>query len=478
MRKRNEKILLCFSLVVLFFAGCNVNLPLEEQEFCKQNKEIAKQKGEKKKKWVENTIPKRDRTYIEESNQMTNGERDMYINSIIACEPLNLTKEQKLEDFDFFWNTILEKMYCLEEVFEEAGVEYKEYIAQFRSQIAETKTDYEFWEIFDKSINICRGHWHAELLSPYLMLTERVPFSWEEDSVKEMTEDSQNRRLKYWDVLLSQNNYQYKNSRYQKNMSEAMPELKIIDEKTALITVPTFGYNFKRKEAGDLLVEHMKTVSDYENVIFDLKGNSGGVSWFSYHNLIAPNIDEPLTMTQVRFFKMKEDIVDAELIPDLEGGPWEYQVGYKKDKLYAATPLLQLPEDMRIKNGDYGNADYFTISDTTVFPRFDHRILKGKIWVLTYPENYSSAENFIITCKNTKFATLVGKQTKGDGGGGMSLRFTLPNSGLVGNIKCLWTLNEDGTNNANEGTRPDIESPKGETPLETCLRVIEESREG
>ena len=95
---------------------------------------------------------------------------------------------------------------------------------------------------------------------------------------------------------------------------------------------------------------------------------------------------------------------------------------------------------------------------------------------MTYPENYSSAEEFAISCKKTGFATLVGKQTKGNGGAGiMGLRFELPNSRLYGSVQCVWTLNEDGTSNMEEGTKPDIESPEGETPLETCLRVIGES---
>ncbi|MBS4981653.1 MAG: hypothetical protein KHZ72_09990 [Lachnospiraceae bacterium] len=481
MKGKIGKGFLCLGMMGLVLSGCQPagqeNQTTGEKEQTVEYRVENDAQKKNKEVWVENPLSEEERSRIEGKEQMSNGEREMYINAIVPCEPLNLTREQKLEDFDFFWNTIREKLYCLDDIFSEAGVKYEEYIAEFRSQIAESKSDYEFWEIFDKSVGICRGHWHADLLAPYATLVDGITLAGQIDIIRETTEGEQNQKLKYWDVLVSQENYQYKSNRQGKVMSEAMPELKIIDEDTAVITVPTFGYNAQREKAGDLFIEYMKQVSDYKNVIFDLKGNRGGVSSFVYHNLITPNIEQPLKMKQVKFFKMKEDIAAADRIPDLEGGPWNYRVGYQEQTIYASTPLSQLPEKMRIKNGDYGNADYFSRSDITVFPRFDHKILKGKIWVLTYPENYSSAELFTILCKNTGFATLVGKQTKGDGGGGMPFRFILPNSGLVGSVQCAWTLNEDGTNNANEGTSPDIESPEGETPLETCLRVIEEAEE-
>ena len=480
MKRKIRNGFLYLGIMGLAISGCQsadqkqhtADETASQQEVDRQEKH--KKKQDKKEIWIENPLSEKDRAYVEGQSQMNNGESEMYLNAIVPCEPLNLTREQKLEDFDFFWNTIRDKVYCLEEDFAAAGIDYEAYIAGFREQAAQNENDYEFWRILEDSKQMCRG-WHINLVSPYSALIESLNDVGEINMIRKTTGDEQKRKLKYWDVLLSQNDYQYKSSRQKMLMAEPMPELKIIDDQTAVITVPTFGYATQMEKAGNLYIEYMKQVSDYENVIFDLKGNRGGISRFLYHNLIAPNIDEPLNSTNLRFFKMGKDIADTELIPATEGGPWTYQFGYRKDTIYASAPLSELPKELEIENSDYGNADYFVRTDFSVLPRYDHKILKGNLWVLTYPENYSAAEEFVSLCKDTGFATLVGKQTKGDGGGGMALRFVLPNSGLIGSVQSLWTLNEDGTNNSIEGTKPDLESPEGETPLETCLKAIEES---
>ena len=85
--------------------------------------------------WIENPIPEEERKDIEGSEQMGNAECEMFINAISPSEPLNLTTEQKLEDFDFFWNKIQEKVYCLEDILAEVGIDYEESIAKFREDI-------------------------------------------------------------------------------------------------------------------------------------------------------------------------------------------------------------------------------------------------------------------------------------------------------------------------------------------------------
>ncbi len=466
-KKRFIKILIYVMLVTFILSGC--------QPLTQTGKKDTEQDQETQieEVWSENPIPEEERKDIEGSDQMGNAECEMFINAISPSEPLNLTTEQKLEDFDFFWNKIQEKVYCLEDILAEVGIDYEESIAEFREEMSKSQNDYEFYKILNDSAQMVRGNWHVKLVMPYTALLEGITLSKTIGQIKETDGDETDHRLKYWDVLLVQNDMNYRTNRRSNGESGEMPELKIIDEKTAMITLPTFYYSFQREEAGDLLIEYMKQVSDYENVIFDMKGNRGGINSFFYDNLIAPNIDEPLTYTIYPIFKMAEELLGANMVTPTDDIPGEFRLGYKGIKNYPSEPISKLPEE---EKGDFGNADHFMRYDRTVFPRYDHKILDGKLWLLTYPENYSSAEEFAISCKKTGFATLVGKQTKGDGGAGiMSLRFDLPNSGLPGSVQCVWTLNEDGTSNMEEGTKPDIESPEGETPLETCLRVIGES---
>lgn len=476
VRTSVKKAILCLGVMSLLLSGCRTGQSqssLEKQTIdSNTQKERKNQVKDEKEVWIENPIPREEKTVIGGEEQMSNAEREIYINTISSSEPLNLTTQQKLEDFDFFWNTIQDKAYCLDEYFEKHGIDLEEYILSFRKRVEESENDYEFWEALNDSAQMCTGYWHIGLNSPYWSMTAGLTLSDESDTIKSTGKDEKSSILKYWDVLLSQNSYQYKSSRQQRIPAEPMPKLKIIDEKTAVITIPTFAYNSQREEAGKMLIEYMKQVSDYENVILDLQGNRGGNDTFVYYNLIAPNIDEIITKVGLRFFKMSNDIMEANLISRVGSEPKRYRIGYEEEVVYGSAPISQLPEELQVENSDYGNADYFIRNDKIIFPRFNHKILKGKIWVLTYSENYSAAETFVSFCKSTGFAVLVGKQTKGDGGGGQPLWFSLPNSRLEGSVTSLWRLNEDGTNNIEEGTKPDIESPKGETPLETCMKMI------
>jgi len=58
----------------------------------------------------------------------------------------------------------------------------------------------------------------------------------------------------------------------------------------------------------------------------------------------------------------------------------------------------------------------YVIAKEIIYSTRDEKQFNGKIWVLTNPKVYSSSENFIMFCKNTGFATLVGTSTGGDGG--------------------------------------------------------------
>lgn len=59
-------------------------------------------------------------------------------------------------------------------------------------------------------------------------------------------------------------------------------------------------------------------------------------------------------------------------------------------------------------------------------------------------------------CKATGFATIVGENTKGDGGGSEIFRMKLPKSGLIMQFRTMHGLNPDGSSNVEFGTSPDV----------------------
>lgn len=482
MRKRILILAMCLGLAVSSVSGCSSTGKNQEKIAGNVSQETASKANEPQKKdeWIENPMLRTEEEPAEENIEynIDNAEIQMKINAMEACEPLNLTMEQKIEDFDFFWNEIQDKVFCLDEILSDRGINLEKYIADYRERIKNSKDDYEFYDILSKSALAVSGTWHIEMKSPYTALLQGFYYPWQiiiQDAV--FANDNQ-KKLKYWDKMLSQKDNNYKWNKDMKAVEKGappMPELKIINDKIVVISVPSFSYPTNEGHVEDVLLNLLKEASDYEHVIFDLEGNRGGSPHFAVNTLIAPNIEQPLESSQFYFFKDTERL-DGILLRSSEAEKREIYLGYLKQTDFPSRSLEEFPEKWKIDGGEYGNADSYTQLDMEVVPRFQKKILNGKIWVLTYPENYSASEYFVRMCKDTGFATLVGSKTRGDATL-FPVWFTLPNSGLVCSSSATWALNEDGTCNSSVGTSPDIESPEGETPLETCLKAIaEESR--
>ncbi len=110
--------------------------------------------------------------------------------------------------------------------------------------------------------------------------------------------------------------------------------------------------------------------------------------------------------------------------------------------------------------------------DEILTPKEDSVQYEGSVWILTGKGTASAAEEFVVFCKETGFATLVGTRTRGSGAGSFPLWFALPNSGLLISYEAYYAFNDDGTCNQFIGTRPDIEVKNGQTALEACLEAI------
>ncbi|MCI8538966.1 MAG: hypothetical protein HFF18_09945 [Oscillospiraceae bacterium] len=103
-------------------------------------------------------------------------------------------------------------------------------------------------------------------------------------------------------------------------------------------------------------------------------------------------------------------------------------------------------------------------------------LFSGQFWVLIDSGVYSTLETFAQFCRQTGFATLVGRPTSGGGGGIDPKVFSLPYTGICIKFDAESVLNPDGGFNGVVGTAPDILSPEGEDALNTCLNAIQKGR--
>lgn len=233
----------------------------------------------------------------------------------------------------------------------------------------------------------------------------------------------------------------------------------------------TFGEGFDRDQ--ELLLDFFQTIEaeDYENCIIDIRRNGGGSDMYSRLLLLAPNLTEAIGKTHDALIKGGAETLD-------------YYNARKLDSMYYVPELhpieeLELDNLPALEQEDLNGITYYTsmyVGAPVGMNYPDTPAFSGKFWLLVGPTVYSASEGFAIVCKDTGFATLVGRTTGGDGVGINPMICVLPNSGIAYQFSTTNGLNLDGSSNQEMGTEPDIVVPEDGNALEVCLRAIEEGR--
>lgn len=179
-----------------------------------------------------------------------------------------------------------------------------------------------------------------------------------------------------------------------------------------------------------------------------MRSNSGGSDLYWQDLIVKSNAKEDLTTERYFLFNQSE-IVD----------------NYISALGISADEIDTLPEPLLSQYRD--KFTHYT-TDTEKFEAAKNPY-SGTIWILVNDTVYSSSENFVMFCKNTGFATLVGTSTSGDGGIADPLLVSLPNSGLIIRFSIFYGLNRDGSGNEANGTMPDIVISENEDALKNVL---------
>lgn len=232
--------------------------------------------------------------------------------------------------------------------------------------------------------------------------------------------------------------------------------MKILSEEKKVAYIKVDSFEDEMME-GDLpkIRSFLTEVRDYDHLIIDIQNNSGGNTVYWEDAFVRPNITEP---AYYRTLRMMED---NELTRRFYGPMYQ-------DSSISVEDIENDPKLNRLPEEDMGGMAFAReISDTTE-PEFDKKLFGGKIWVLTSPNVFSSSEAFAVFCKESGFATLVGRTTGGSDSGG-PVWYELPESHLLVTFDVEYCLNSDGSCNMEHGTVPDIET---DDALGTVMEMI------
>lgn len=392
-------------------------------------------------------------SFAYESKSLNNFESKKYSDNKQSM----ISYEQMYQDYDYMWK-ILNENYPWWGVIERYKIDKEKIYNKYRNKIENIKSELEFSDLISDMAKEMKNTGHLNVLS-----SERY---------FEMLESYDNEYLKDWFNVLN-NDISKETYTLMKDDSDILnsnkkEEIKSNDEnisariiekdKIAYVKINDFVGDLEKD--GEKLIQFYKKVSNYENLIIDITGNSGGRDEYWMDYIIAPNIDE--AFIQNSFFLYKEGDYNKNFI-DIE----------EKNSYFEFKPISEFPKTMNIEVSDLKYATHFlNDSNKRIEPKYDKKLFNGKIFLLVDDKVYSSSESFSIFSKSTGFATIVGTRTGGDGGGMTPILFSLPNSGLIVRFTILEFINPDGTNSEEYGTTPDIISKNEEDPLKTCINYI------
>lgn len=231
----------------------------------------------------------------------------------------------------------------------------------------------------------------------------------------------------------------------------------LIENELAYMKIKAMAYN-KTEEDYPKIEGFLKKVENYNKIIIDIRGNSGGSDEY-WKQIVELLVNEVYSASYYSFFKQNPKsslddylITNIRTIKDLDDNTLE------KFPLEIATDF-----------------NFYKINTLEINPNQEVNF-KGKIYLLVDGEVSSQAEKFAAFAKDTSFATLVGETT----GGGMTFEeiplINMPYGGFIISYSRELVMNSDGSINMETKTIPHIEvedtTPDDEFNKDQCIQAV------
>lgn len=378
-----------------------------------------------------------------------------------------ISMNDALADYDYIWEVLEGNYPFLEMAERKYGLSMDALKKTFRRKIEtleKERVDFcVYYEIIQECIGKFRGLAHLMIYSPFTY-QDRVAQLEAQKQTNTFSDLSQ-RLLQIYDDPIVKKRYQYLIDKYDVKTKVLNPveksnlEFRNINENIAYVKIRSFNTKYILNDRNTLL-EWFSENSDKKYIIIDIIDNDGGSDNYWMQSIVAPNIEKELKYTSYYLTSYGKEVREQFALNNIN----------YKDLNPNLEDLLKLPQ---INQEVFSGVDYYGTLSIAVSPLYSKKTCDGQFFLLVDNEVYSSADAFAMFCKATGFATIVGENTKGDGGGSEIFRMKLPRSGLIMQFRAMHGLNPDGSSNVEFGTSPDIVADTKEISiLASCLNYI------
>ncbi len=377
--------------------------------------------------------------------------------SLAESTGIRFDKQRYLDDYDYLWETLYE-CYPHFNTLRRRGVDVERVRRDARAKLEERlETNDDFLVFYNAIADLCdamgnfahlypiSASYYAENIVPY---GDDDTFSlWYGVFETQPTADLYARLIS--PEVTGRNPYRSSSG------STMRPDIYLYpEEKIGYIHIYSFVSALLERDR-ERIAGFLRDTAAYEHIIIDITGNGGGMLEYWWDTLVKPL-----------------------------GGTYSYERYWFFTKAATGKMIQSIPKEQIVRTdelpapaffaheADRAGLDYVWPQKTTVMfgkAEIEHH---AKRWVLIDGSSYSAADQFAAFCKDTGWATLVGTNTMGDGAGVAPVFLQLPGTGLVVRFHVNYTLNDDGTSNAETGTAPDIRCEARERPVMACLKQI------
>lgn len=358
-----------------------------------------------------------------------------------------LSKEEKVEDFNYYINTMKEN-YCNFDVFyNKYKTEYLDLYEVLKKEIENSNNNQEFYDIMNASISLLQDG-HTNLIPPdkidWCRSTYKSDYQLNVLNDKDLVDKNEK-----WENYLAQNNNLQSldkkvNEKIYENNKDNI-QTNIIDNEIAYLKVNNFT-EFSDEDISKINKLY-KDINKYNDYIIDIRGNGGGNNQLWINHIVSPIINKTYESTTYALHK------DGKMTKDYYA---KRGIDLKEINKFPDKNILE-----KVKNiEDY---KYYTEYKLNIYNgnmykiKQDEKGYSGNIYLLVDRGVFSSSEGFAIFCKDSGWAKVVGNEnTGGDGVGIDPIVFKLPKSGLAVRSTAEKGLNKDGSSNLENGTSLDL----------------------